>query len=126
MPLPTQWATPEDFATLFQYLWSRSFPVDEHSIAARRADWTMHIGVVIRDIGDLMGLRTRFERGGRVDAVLRSYEGDAIAIEWEWEGVRGSELGKLKTYRPWNRPGVTARLPHYCVLISYASHTSNL
>jgi hypothetical protein len=31
----------------------------------------LSVGVVVRNIGDLMGLRTRFERGGRKDAVLR-------------------------------------------------------
>ena len=55
MPLPTQWATPEDFATLFQYFWHRDFPMDQRSTGARRTDWTIHIGVVIRSIADLMG-----------------------------------------------------------------------
>ena len=48
---------------------------------ARRIDWTIHIGIVVRNIGDLMGLLTRFETGGRKDAVLRSGEGDEIAVE---------------------------------------------
>jgi len=36
-----------------------------------------------------MGLVARFERGGGKDAILRSSEGDEIAIEWEWEGLEG-------------------------------------
>ena len=81
MSLPAQWATPEDFATLFQYFWHRDFPIDQRTTGDRRTDWTIHIGVVVRSLADLMGLVTRFERGGRKDAVLRSTEGDEIAIE---------------------------------------------
>ena len=32
MPLPEQWATPEDFATLFQYFWHRDFPIDQEAL----------------------------------------------------------------------------------------------
>ena len=101
MPLPEHWATPEDFATLFQYFWHRDFPLDQKAIGARRADWTMHIGIVVRNIADLMGLVPRFEIGGKKDAVLRGWHGpeiaiDEIAVEWEWDGVWGNELKKLK------------------------------
>jgi hypothetical protein len=50
-----------------------------------------------------MGLVTRFESGKRKDAVLRSAEGDEIAIEWEWGGVFGkaNELKKLKDHKVW-------------------------
>ena len=89
MPLPVQWATPEDFATLFQYFWHRDFPIDPKAVGAKRTDWTIHIGVIVRNIADLMGLVARFETGGRTDAVLRSTEGDEVAIEWEWGGVYG-------------------------------------
>jgi hypothetical protein len=81
MPLPKDWATLEDFAALFKYFWHRDFPIDSKSIGARRIDWTIHIGLVIRNIADLMGLTTRFERGGRRDAVLRSFDGDEVAVE---------------------------------------------
>ena len=75
MSLPEKWAIPEDFATLFQYFWYRDFPIDEVSTGAKRTDWTIRIGIIVRSIADLMGLVTRFERGGRKDAVLRSAEG---------------------------------------------------
>ena len=95
MLLGSKWASPEDFATLFQYFWHRDFPIDQIATGAKRTDWTIHIGVVVRNIADLMGLVTRFERRGRKDAVLRSAGGDEIAIEWEWGGVWGNELDKL-------------------------------
>lgn len=83
MPLPNQWARAEDFATLFQYFWHRDFPMDRIAVSAKRADWTMHIGVTVRSIGDLMGLATRFERGGKKDTLLRSRDGDEIGLEYE-------------------------------------------
>ena len=120
--LEGNWASPEDFATLFQYFWYRDFPIDQKATGARRVDWTIHIGVVVRNIADLMGLVTRFERGGRKDAILRSAEGDEIAIEWEWGGVWGNELEKLKDHSVW--PKGKERLK-YAVLITY-THTPNI
>ena len=125
MPIPENWATSEDFATLFQYFWHRDFPVDQISTGARRSDWTIHIGVVVRNIADLMGLVARFESGKRKDAVLRSYEGDEVAIEWEWGGVWYNELCKLKHHKLWNRDKKTDRLLKYAVLITY-THTPNI
>ena len=124
MPLPNSWATPEDFATLFQYLWYRDFPIDQDAKGAKRSDWTIHIGIIVRNIADLMGLVTRFESGKRKDAVLRSAEGDEIAIEWEWGGVFGkaNELDKLKKHKV--RPEGKKRLK-YAVLITY-THTYNI
>ena len=81
MPLPAQWAAPEDFATLFQYFWHRDFPIDETATGANRTDWTIHIGVIVRNVADLMGTVTRFESHGRKHAVLRSVDGDEIAVE---------------------------------------------
>ncbi len=124
MPLPDQWATPKDFATLFQYFWHRDFPIDLRSTGARRVDWTIHIGIVIRSMADLMGLVTRFERGGRKDAILRSKEGDEVAVEWEWDGVWGNELEKLRNHRVWPKK-TPERLLKYGVLITY-THTPNL
>lgn len=120
MSLPENWATPEDFATLFQYLWHQGFPIDQLSTGARRTDWTIHIGIIIRNIGDLMGLVTRFERGGRTDAVLRSANGDEIACEWEWGDIRQSnELPKLKNFKLWRKDKKTTL--RYAVLISYTA-----
>jgi hypothetical protein len=120
MVLSEKWASPEDFATLFQYCWYRDFPIDQISTGAKRTDWTIHIGVVVRNVADLMGLATRFESGGRKDAVLRSRDGDEFAIEWEWGGVWGNELGKLKCPRKsWRKE------PRCAVLITY-THTPNI
>jgi len=125
MALPTGWATPEDFAALFQYFWHRDFPIDSIATGAKRTDWTIHIGVVVRNIADLMGLVTRFEGGGRKDAILRSTVGDEIAIEWEWVGVWGNELEKLKHHKVWSRARGGRRLLKYAVLVTY-THTPNI
>ncbi len=125
MPLNKKWASPEDFATLFQYFWYRDFPIDQKATGAQRVDWTIHIGIVVRNIADLMGLVTRFESGGRKDAVLRSTDGDEIAIEWEWEGVWGNELEKLKLHKVWSKDKDSKRLLKYAVLITY-THPPNI
>ena len=127
MPLQADWASPQDFATLFQYLWYRDFPIDEISTGGKRTDWTIHTGIVVRSVADLMGLVTRFERGGRKDAVLRSTAGDEIAIEWEWEGVWGAnEIKKLREHRVWHSPVSNERRPlKYAVLVTY-THTPNI
>ncbi len=121
--LEEKWASPEDFATLFQYFWHRDFPMDaQKATGAGRVDWTIHIGIVVRNIADLMGLVTRFERGGRKDAILRSTDGDEVAIEWEWGGVWGNELEKLKQHEV--RPSGKERLK-YAVLVTY-THPPNI
>jgi len=117
MALNENWASLEDFATLFQYLWYRDFPIDQISTGAKRTDWTIHIGVVVRSIADLMGFVARFESGGRKDAMLRSRDGDEFAIEWEWGGVWGNELEKLKSPRK-----IWRKEPRCAVLITY-THT---
>ncbi len=122
MPLPQHWAKPEDFAVLFQYFWHRDFPIDQEiAVGALRIDWTIHVGIIARSIADLMGLVARFERGGRKDAVLRSIDGDEIAIEWEWEGIEGNELEKLKAHVAWPK----GKELKYAVLITY-SYTNNI
>ncbi len=125
--LQRNWASPQDFATLFQYFWHRDFPIDQVATGARRSDWTIHIGVVVRNIADLMGLVTRFESGKRKDAMLRSTEGDEVAIEWEWGGVLGeaNELEKLKLHQVWSKDKGRKRLLKYAVLITY-THTCNI
>ena len=126
MSLNETWASPEDFATLFQYFWYRDFPIDQIYTGAKRTDWTIHIGIVVRNVADLMGLVTRFERGGRKDAVLRSTDGDEIAIEWEWEGIwGGNELEKLKLHEVWSKNKGNKRLLKYAVLITY-THPPNV
>ncbi len=123
----TDWASPQDFATLFQYSWYRDFPIDYVAKGGRRTDWTIHVGIVVRHVSDLMGFVTRFESGGRKDAVLRSTAGDEIAIEWEWEGVWGAnEIRKLHEHRVWNMPGQDSQRPlKYAVLVTY-THPPNI
>ena len=127
MLLDSKWASPEDFATLFQYFWHQDFPIDQIATGAKRTDWTIHIGVVVRHIADLMGLVTRFERGGRKDAVLRGTAGDEITIEWEWEGIWGkNELKKLKEHKVRSTKNADKdRTLKYAVLITY-THTPNI
>lgn len=92
MPLPKQWAKPEDFATLFQYFWHRDFPIDQKkSVGAKRIDWTIHIGIVVRNIADFMGLVTRFERGGRKEpSVVASTTRNR---QWQRSGTQLRALG---------------------------------
>lgn len=121
MSLPSQWGGLEEFATLFKYFWHRDFPIDQLAPGAKRADWTIHIGIVVRNIADLMGLVARFESGGRTDAVLRSGEGDEIAIEWEWGADWHKELQKLKEHKVWSKDKAQKERPlKYAVLIMYA------
>jgi hypothetical protein len=91
---------------------------------AHRADWTIHIGVVVRNVSDYMGFMARFESGKRTDAVIRSRDGDEVAVEWEWNGVFGknNELDKLLSHNI--RPKGKEKLK-YAVLITY-THTENI
>jgi len=120
MSLSEKWAAPEDFATLFQYFWHRDFPIDQKAIGARRADWTIHIGIVVRNIADIVGLWARFEHGSRKDAILRSTAGDEIAIEWEWKDTWHEELLKLKNHEVYSNNKDIKRQLKYGVLITYA------
>ena len=65
---------------MLDFLWHNHFPVDEMATDAKHSDWTIHIGVIDRSIADPTGLIIRFECGGRKDAVLRSLDGDQIAV----------------------------------------------
>jgi len=118
--LPEKWASPEDFATLFQYFWHRDFPIDPKAPGAQRVDWTIHIGIIVRSIGDLMGFVTRFEMGGRKDALYRSEAGDEVALEWEWQGVAGqNEVAKLKSHKVWRKPKFENDTLRFGVLVTY-------
>jgi len=118
--LEKDWASPEDFAALFQYLWYRDFPINEGATGAHRADWTTHIGIVVHSIANLFGFVARFERGGKVDGTLRSKDGDEVAVEWEWGNVQ-DELDKLRNYKAWHPPEVNEKTIKYAVLITYES-----
>ena len=126
MPLPDQWATPEDFATLFQYFWHRDFPMGVGTYGARRTGWNIHTGLVVRSVGDMMGLAVRFEWGGRKDALFRSRDGDEVAIEWEWMGVwhGANELDKLKRHKVYS-PDKSKDSLRYAVLVTY-TYTPNI
>jgi hypothetical protein len=124
--LEKNWASPKDFATLFQYFWHRDFPIGEGAPGARRTDWTIHIGIIVRQIADLMGLVARFERGGRKDAVLRSSDGDEIALEWEWKTDWAKELNKLKSAdNIFKNEKNQQKLLKFAVLIIYSDKGKN-
>lgn len=70
-----------DVPGMLDFFWYGHFLVDEMATDAKHTDWTIHIGVIVRNIADSMGLITRFECGGRKDAVLWNFDGDQIAVE---------------------------------------------
>ena len=87
-----------DFVTLFNYLWYKDFPVTETAGLANRANWTIHMGLVIRQCASLMGARALFESGGRTDAVVQYCEKDILTfVEWEWKRAHTdiNEIEKL-------------------------------
>ncbi|WP_422422174.1 hypothetical protein [Pseudomonas sp. GZD-222] len=87
-----------DFITLFNCLWYRDFPVSEAHAVARRADWTIHLGLVVRQCATLLGARALFEQGGRTDAVIRYSDTDTLSfVEWEWKRAHTdiNEFSKL-------------------------------
>jgi hypothetical protein len=120
-----KWAALEDFATLFQYCWYNNFPIDKIiATGAKRADWTIHIGLVVRRVGDLLGFVTRFEHGGRTDAILRSTDGDEIVLEWEWEDTDREEIKKLEKHKVWNSHQTPNRTLKYAVIIIYNDNSA--
>lgn len=88
-----------DFVTLFNYLWYKDFPVTETDGLANRANWTIHMGLVIRQCANLLGARALFESGGRTDAVLQYTSNDILTfVEWEWKRAHTdiNEIEKLR------------------------------
>lgn len=91
-----------DFICLFNCLWYQDFPVTESDPAINRANWTIHIGLVVRQCAKLLGGRAFFEQGNRTDAVIRypdELQPVLTNIEWEWTPAhkpRVNELEKLK------------------------------
>ena len=93
-----------DFVTLFNAFWYRDFPLSEnYKTLGTRAEWTTHIGIVVRSCADVLGLFTYFESGIRTDAVIKDNCGNDIAhIEWEWFQpllVKVNEVEKLYSQR---------------------------
>lgn len=89
-----------DFVTLFNYLWYKDFPVTETTGLANRANWTIHMGLVIRQCASLLGARALFESGGRTDAVVQYSDNDVLTfVEWEWKRAHTdiNEIEKLRS-----------------------------
>jgi hypothetical protein len=73
-----------DLVTLFNCLWYRDFPAQREKYIAR-ANWTIHIGVVIRECADLLGYHAAFE-SHRTDAIiLNGHDEPVVNVEWEWD-----------------------------------------
>jgi hypothetical protein len=88
-----------DFVTLFNYLWYKDFPVTETDNLANRANWTIHMGLVIRQCASLLGARALFESGGRTDAVLQYSADDILTfVEWEWKRAH-TDINEIKKLR---------------------------
>ncbi|EQB0441292.1 hypothetical protein ACYAE2_002304 [Pseudomonas aeruginosa] len=88
-----------DFIALFNCLWHRDFPVSIDEPIASRSDWTIHLGLIVRQSATLLGARALFEFGGRTDAVLRYPGGEYLTfVEWEWVQAHSgiNEFKKLK------------------------------
>lgn len=89
----------KDFVSLFNCLWYRDFPVTVEDPVASRSDWTIHLGLVVRQCATLLGARALFEHGGRTDAVLRFPGGEYLTyVEWEWKSAHTdiNEFEKLR------------------------------
>ena len=106
-----------DFICLFNCLWYQDFPVTESDAFINRANWTIHIGLVVRQCAKLLGARAFFEQGNRTDAVLRyADEQQAILtnIEWEWTPAHKSRVNELEKLKEKNRE------PFFSTFISYS------
>ncbi|OPA87489.1 hypothetical protein BFW86_19435 [Pseudomonas fluorescens] len=67
---------------------------------ANRANWTIHMGLVIRQCAGMLGARVLFESGGRTDAVVQYSEKDILTfVEWEWKRAHTdiNEIQKLRS-----------------------------
>ena len=86
-----------DLIALFNALWYRDFPViPGHEDLGKRAVWTTHIASTVKQCGDLMGLFTCFESGGRTDAVIQDSNRRAWAkVEWEWIQPKQEKVNEI-------------------------------
>jgi len=75
-----------DFVALFNAFWYRDFPITKQRVEiSRRALWTTHIAVTVKQCADHLGLFTCFETGGKTDAVIEYANAKRWAkVEWEW------------------------------------------
>lgn len=89
-----------DFVTLFNYLWYKDFPVDQSDWPTSRANWTIHMGLVVRQCAGLLGAKALFESGGRTDAVVQYADKKVLTfVEWEWKRAHTdiNEIAKLRS-----------------------------
>lgn len=84
-----------DFITLFNCLWYQDFPVAQGDYT-NTADWTIHIGLVVKTCAKLLGARAGFEQGGRTDVVLKFPDGKILSnVEWEWIEAHKDNVGEI-------------------------------
>lgn len=84
-----------DFICLFNCLWYQDFPALEGEFI-NRANWTIHVGLVIRECAKLMGARALFEQGGRTDAVLQYMDKKKLSyVEWEYIQANKDTVNEL-------------------------------
>ena len=89
-----------DFITLFNCLWYQDFPVTADDGFVGRANWTIHLGLVVRQCAKLMGAKALFEQGGRTDAILKYPDGQILSnVEWEWIESHKEKVEELKKLR---------------------------
>jgi hypothetical protein len=106
-----------DFICLFNCLWYQDFPVTESDPAINRANWTIHIGLVVRQCARLLGARAFFEQGNRTDAVIRypdEHQSVLTNIEWEWTQAHKARVNELEKLREKNS------VPFFSTFVSYS------
>lgn len=84
-----------DFICLFNCVWYQDFPVFKGEYI-NRSNWTIHVGLVMRECAKLMGARTFFEQCGRTDAVLRYPDNQILTyVEWEYNQADRDSVNEL-------------------------------
>lgn len=105
-----------DFIGLFNALWYRDFPAPKEKYVAR-ANWTIHLGVVIRECADLLGYYSSFESGNRTDAVIHDSEDRIVAnIEWEWIQPFREKVNEIE------KLSIRSEFAKFSVFISYCDY----
>jgi len=106
-----------DFICLFNSLWYQDFPVTENDPPVNRSNWTIHIGLVIRQCAKLLGAHAFFEQGNRTDAVIRYPEEPQqilTNVEWEWTAAHQPRVNELDKLRE------ESGIPYFSTFISYS------
>lgn len=85
-----------DFICLFNCVWYQDFPVFKGEYI-NRSNWTIHVGLVMRECAKLMGARTFFEQGGRTDAVLQYPDNQILTyVEWEYNQADRDSVNEFR------------------------------